>query len=568
MRLLDVDSLAICEFTEDHVPPYAILSHKWGEEEVTFKDMIKGIAKGLKGYQKISECCKLAALDGFEYWIDTCCIDKRSSAELSEAINSMFRWYQESMVCYAYLEDVRKEDGWDSSDDINHGQAEKVPPPTFYSSKWFTRGWTLQELIAPPFVVFYSKEWSCIGTRSTLKRDIIRITGVSADALNGGYPEGFSVAQKMSWASARKTTKREDEAYCLLGLFGVSMPLVYGEGAKAFRRLQEEIMKYSDDETIFTPYSDDFLAQSPEAFRKRGSFKCSEYRVSTPFSITNKGVQISLPLMKDSDIENGLWKERYGRTIPWEEIDPLPHTTRTLLAILNCHMEGYEDRCIAFHITETKDRGIYTRNPGFLSMPAKIAKKYATVERILISITGDEENTSSYLMSTDPKRVLIMPFPAAFTPVLFTAPFSMGHYGLRAERRGNGVVEVEVSLSKGFVRFESGRITEGEPTALAFSTVQGSTVLISLGFKSEDSLVAAIGRIETAANMRDWWARENNMWLLHEAKRLLEASLAKQPVAYLPWRHSTTAVTVRVRNTGHAPVVTIHTESRYMHTSY
>ncbi|KAI0868684.1 heterokaryon incompatibility protein-domain-containing protein [Hypoxylon argillaceum] len=194
MRLLHVNSYEIREFVEGNVPDYAILSHTWGEQEVTYKDMKKGNADKLKGYQKILGCCDQSRLDGFEYvWIDTCCIDKRSSSELSEAINSMYRWYQEARVCYAYLEDVYNVD----QDDANHTKLK--------SSRWFTRGWTLQELIAPQIV----------------------------------------------WASKRKATRIEDEAYCLLGLFGVSMPLIYGEGSKAFRRLQEEIMKQSDDETIF-----------------------------------------------------------------------------------------------------------------------------------------------------------------------------------------------------------------------------------------------------------------------------------------------------------------------------
>ncbi|KAI0418623.1 heterokaryon incompatibility protein-domain-containing protein [Xylaria grammica] len=247
MHLLHVRSLLIRDFTGRRVPPYAIFSHTWGEEEVSFKDMLKGRAPGLKGYEKILGCCKQAQFDGFEYvWIDTCCIDKRSSAELSEAINSMYRWYKEAKICYTYLEDV----SWPAGSRLDRARPNEGLPSSFLTSRWFSRGWTLQELIAPRTLVFYSKEWSSIGSRHSLQDTIVKITGISAQAF-GCNLDGISVAEKMSWASKRETTRVEDKAYCLLGLFDVSMPLIYGEGEKAFRRLQEEIIKESDDETIF-----------------------------------------------------------------------------------------------------------------------------------------------------------------------------------------------------------------------------------------------------------------------------------------------------------------------------
>ncbi|PMD16890.1 hypothetical protein NA56DRAFT_730642, partial [Hyaloscypha hepaticicola] len=186
------------------------------------------------GWSKVTGCCAQAALDGWEYvWIDSCCIDKTSSAELSEAINSMFRWYKKAEVCYAYLSDVSS-----ASDDPRNF------PSQFSQSKWFTRGWTLQELLAPHYVDFFDQTWTWIGSKGSLNAVISQITGI-ADLVC--YKEA-SVAQKMSWASYRETTRIEDLSYCLLGLFGVHMPPLYGEGENAFMRLQREIMNTTDDE--------------------------------------------------------------------------------------------------------------------------------------------------------------------------------------------------------------------------------------------------------------------------------------------------------------------------------
>jgi len=168
-----------------------------------------------------------------------CCIDKTSSAELSEAINSMFRWYQKASVCYAYLADVLKDTDPDKD------------PEEFSRSRWFTRGWTLQELVAPKNVVFYSRSWKNIGTKERLCNTISTITGIDIDTLLGEDVTFVSVANKMSWASGRRTTRTEDMAYCLLGIFDVNMPLLYGEGKKAFLRLQEEILRSSYDHSLF-----------------------------------------------------------------------------------------------------------------------------------------------------------------------------------------------------------------------------------------------------------------------------------------------------------------------------
>ncbi|KAK7212400.1 hypothetical protein V2G26_019578 [Clonostachys chloroleuca] len=253
MRLISTSTYTLREFRDGEIPRHAILSHVWGEEEVTLQDVVGSHAKGKQGYEKLRGFCSVAAANGFEYaWIDSACIDKTSSAELSEAINSMYYWYEEADVCYAYLADVT----------ATYGMA---------SSKWFTRGWTLQELIAPRSMIFYDKDWQVLGTKEELGEIISACTRIPRSILSGEEDHmSQSVAQRMSWASQRKTTRIEDRAYSLLGIFGINMSLIYGERENAFIRLQEEIMRISDDQTIFAWRSRDqrggLLATSPDAF--------------------------------------------------------------------------------------------------------------------------------------------------------------------------------------------------------------------------------------------------------------------------------------------------------------
>lgn len=221
MRLLHTETLQLMEPHSE--PPYAILSHRWEKEEVTFEDMQAPDREQKVGFRKIKSCCIQAAVDGYEYvWVDTCCIDKKNNTELSEAINSMYRWYQKAGICYAYLHDV--------TDPENPGLQ-------FAKSEWFTRGWTLQELVAPEDVVFFGNngDWFKIGTKASLREAIKRITKIDTRVLEcSQYVFKASIAQRMSWASGRKTTKPEDMAYCLLGIFKVNMPLLYGEAENAF----------------------------------------------------------------------------------------------------------------------------------------------------------------------------------------------------------------------------------------------------------------------------------------------------------------------------------------------
>jgi hypothetical protein len=259
MRLLERNNTGDFSLTKDLVaddlPKYAILSHTWGEdtEEVTFKDLMNGSGKDKTGYNKIQFCWEQARHDGLQYfWVDTCCIDKSNSVELQEAINSMFHWYRGADRCYVYLSDVsttkRK-----ASDRFSECTWELA----FRESRWFTRGWTLQELLAPVSVEFFSRESRRLGDKRALERQIHEVTGITVEALQGESLSGFSIDSRLSWAQNRQTTRKEDQAYSLLGIFGVHMPLIYGEGKdNALRRLLKKIYKPSQGKTKLRLTSD------------------------------------------------------------------------------------------------------------------------------------------------------------------------------------------------------------------------------------------------------------------------------------------------------------------------
>ncbi|PWO27345.1 EntF, Non-ribosomal peptide synthetase [Pyrenophora tritici-repentis] len=231
----------LTSFGDDLAPPYAILSHTWTDgQEVTYNELLAGTGADKRGYAKIRFCGERAAADGLEYfWVDTCCIDKSKSDELSTAINSMFRWYQRAVKCYVYLTDVLV------PDEVTNAEAFRISwQQAFQCSRWFTRGWTLQELLAPASVEFFSQDRKRLGNRISLEQEIHSITGISIDALRGQRLTEFSIEERMSWAAKRTTTVKEDRVYCLLGIFGVFLPLIYGEGEEyAALRLKDEIQK-------------------------------------------------------------------------------------------------------------------------------------------------------------------------------------------------------------------------------------------------------------------------------------------------------------------------------------
>ena len=250
MRLLKRNNTGEFSLTKDLVsdhegiPRYAILSHTWGAdtEEVSFKDLMDGTGISKSGYKKIWFCGEQARRDDLQYfWIDTCCIDKSSSTELQEAINSMFRWYRNATKCYVYLADVSR-----PALDADGKPSQLTWESSFRRSRWFTRGWTLQELIAPALVEFFSKEGEHLGNKASLERHIREVTGIPVKALRGSPLCEFSVTERMVWAENRETTRKEDKAYSLLGIFDIHMPLIYGEGReKAFKRLRGKIEKAS-----------------------------------------------------------------------------------------------------------------------------------------------------------------------------------------------------------------------------------------------------------------------------------------------------------------------------------
>jgi hypothetical protein len=240
LRRVPGGDFELVSFDDKSPPPYAILSHTWTEnQEVTFDELVAGTGKDKTGYAKICFCSKQAALDDLEFfWVDTCCINKSTSQELSTAINSMFRWYQRATKCYAFLSDVV------IPHEIADADAEASRPTwedAFRSSRWFTRGWTLQELIAPSCVEFFSHDGKRLGSRISLGQEISEITKIPIRALQG-HLEEFSIEERLTWAANRTTTLIEDKVYCLLGIFGIFLPLIYGEGeAYATLRLRDEI---------------------------------------------------------------------------------------------------------------------------------------------------------------------------------------------------------------------------------------------------------------------------------------------------------------------------------------
>ena len=384
----------VLDFGDDEATEYAILSHRWVGQEVDCDEMV-GLAKmpmeerdeirQRDSYQKILQSCKQAQEDGYEWlWVDTCCIDKRSSAELSEAINSMYRWYENAKVCYAFLHDVPDPCLPTASDDKRYLGSKGWP-------EWFSRGWTLQELIAPSNVQFLNKDWQSIGDKRTLGPTLRDITGIPEDilihGLDGNRP---CVAQIMSWAAHRTTTRVEDQAYSLMGLLDVNMPMLYGEGKKAFHRLQLEIIRASNDQSIFAWHPNrenrqlgSILANEPSDFRNCGGMELMNHdevmqyikkdipeeelhsiedRLGT-FPITNRGIQIWLllrPMVSESDsvfeawlpcrsgawpvtIDLALWESNYYRWTAGPYLSGLPTCSEVLPRQLRQVYLRYQD---------------------------------------------------------------------------------------------------------------------------------------------------------------------------------------------------------------------------------
>lgn len=303
-------------------PKYAILSHTWmaDEEEVTFADTRNlTFARNKPGWSKLENARSQAhSRDLAWIWIDTCCIDKSSSAELSEAINSMFSWYRDASICFVYLADFQSQ-----MTHLGHATAWHDSPKAegeheISRCRWFSRSWTLQEMLAPApdIVSFFDAKWQSCGTLEDNAKLIAGATGIDHNVLRATNHrkqmfKAQSVAQKMCWTACRTSTRKEDRAYSLLGLFDVNMPIIYGEGDKAFARLQEAVMRTDPyDYTIFAwnrqfresgpGRHNTLLAPSPDDFRGCEDLVSLASNSIRPYQAVAHGVCIEVPALRVS----------------------------------------------------------------------------------------------------------------------------------------------------------------------------------------------------------------------------------------------------------------------------
>lgn len=453
MRLINTQTYTFSEYLGDNIPSYAILSHTWGSEEVTYQDWLYvqqqnpprwgwvqvpeeiSQLKSKAGYVKIINACEIARAEGYEWlWADAICIDKTNSAELSETINMMYEWYRDARVCYAYLSDVPPATAEECAESGS----------SFRCSRWFTRGWTLQELLAPGEVFFYSREWTRIGEKEDLAELLYSITSIPLTSYDR-FHRSYTIAQKMSWASKRTTTRIEDMAYCLLGIFGVKMPLLYGEGDNAFFRLQEEIVKRSTDQSILAgnmQYKDDTrifvvgdvqisvhkylaMSNSPSEF-----IDCSSIEKIKSFdhgsagtlpSVTNRGLTLILPIIEtlESDLvfavldchqkelrdHNMYWGIKKGKQTSREVWIPLKPDGnayyRTSFPATTIFMPRFED---IWYSSKTRSVSIDMFNRGGLPLDRKFRRCNVGVAGILMAFPIGKQDYHVHRSWPSPRR--------------------------------------------------------------------------------------------------------------------------------------------------------------------
>ncbi|KAJ9133713.1 hypothetical protein NKR23_g10575 [Pleurostoma richardsiae] len=299
MRLINAETRQLKEFFDEELPEYAVLSHTWGDisEEVSLRDYAAGMTEKKPGMRKIELALQQTRRDRLQWlWVDTCCIDRSSSADLSEAVNAAWRWFAESAACYVYLSDCSATNDPGSKD--------------FLRARWFTRSWTLPELLAPRSITFFAENWTQIGVGSMqtdlgVLESVYHVTKIPRDVLTGTLrPWDFCISQRMSWASRRMCSRVEDLAYSLFGLFEVNLPVMYGEGRRAFIRLQEHIFhQHPDDDTVLawcvgelsqrTLNIGGLWAESPADFAESGSIRPVE-RAKEPLKLTAEGMLLDL----------------------------------------------------------------------------------------------------------------------------------------------------------------------------------------------------------------------------------------------------------------------------------
>lgn len=362
MRLLNTKTLKFQEFFDWKIPEYAILSHCWGDDEVSYEKFLATAENDRvgTGWEKILKFCEIAGTDGIQFkhyrlghglhtfdwvWIDTCCIDKRSSAELSEAINSMYNWYGLAKVCLVFLPDVHEvsEQDLETMADLQQNEVYATySADQMRSSRWFTRGWTLQELVAPQKVAFYNTAYQILGWKhhKTMLRTLNETTRIDQSILLDPYEaRHVAIAVRFSWASMRQTSRAEDMSYCLLGLCEVNLPLLYGEGGgRAFQRLQLEIISKSSDDSIFafdtnSPHGAYFLANSPAKFANCGDLRASDsWKRNTGrlYTRTQRGIEF------DTRIPRGIRLGRGYHHILVRLLDSLDSEPSTMYLVLAC----------------------------------------------------------------------------------------------------------------------------------------------------------------------------------------------------------------------------------------
>ncbi|KAK8093995.1 hypothetical protein PG997_000680 [Apiospora hydei] len=481
MRLIDCrsDPLQIKEFIGSPPEPFAILSHTWDAQEVTFQDFADVDTRtSARGWDKIQRTCRKALECGHAYvWIDSCCIDKTNNAELTESINSMFQWYSDAALCLVYLSDV------DASD-----------RDTLPRARWFSRGWTLQETIAPRKAYFYDGSWRFFGTRESLCRELSSITGIDASILSP--PPGAEirdlladtpVARRMSWAANRQTTKLEDTAYCLIGLFGVNMPMLYGEGAQAFVRLQEEIIRDNNDLTLFawtakmenqsagqqdsSTYRG-ILAQSPAEFAGLGNLVLDhDLKFNSDYSMSNKGLRIRTYLHPTQDAED-------------------------VVMPLHCHTLGLNGQ-------RMPQLGLFLKPEGASVYIRTKPQMLATLsENILSSGENDIFVTKRY----KPKRA-----PAAGTNIL-----SAVYFNIQGLQDSSAVQLIETAPRELWDAQNRVFVTRGLRSFTAFHKFQltGNYIghlIVACGFSEDNKtpwvhMEDVLGTLYPAANVRDYGA--------------------------------------------------------------
>jgi len=382
MRLLNVQTdgtISLRNVSQSQeCPAYAILSHTWDadDEEVSFSEFQSLPREELEcrtGYRKVTSAASQAIKDGYSYfWIDTICIDKSNSNEVSEAINSMFHWYRRASVCYAYLSDV-------PPDDSVRQLSPKGLEICISQSRWFTRGWTLQELIAPLSLQFLDRQWNHLGSRENLMHVITRTTGIPTQVcLDASSTTHFSVAQKMSWAANRRTTRPEDMAYSLLGIFGVNIPILYGEGSKSFIRLQEEIIRVSSDHSIFAWEGLDdaelqvgsVLAEHPSAFARSTKIVLDSERRQELCVLSFRSLLMRLPVITPK--------------LPWKHEKGL-----YAIALLPCKSTDDPLRLLGLPLTKLASeqawKRIWGRTFGFVNVGQAQAKR-AEIQTIELDV--------------------------------------------------------------------------------------------------------------------------------------------------------------------------------------